>query len=280
MTTILYATDYSENSVTALHWAEALRKKLDAKLYVLHVFDMSVTFISTVSIAYARLEETTFKTHTQKLHQFCKEHLGKTPNETMEIAVEENSIASHGILEKAEAISADLIVIGMKGSTTVRQFFVGSTASALINTSYVPVLTIPEVAKTVSLRTIVYATAFEQADILAVHRLVALAEPFNAEIKLIHISPQHEYSGEEQMAWFQEMLQQKVSYPNVSFELRFAEDIVPSLHSYVEEVDGDMIAMLEREGHSLLKSIWHRDSVKRMKEEGTIPVLSFHKKNL
>ncbi|NNE02021.1 MAG: universal stress protein, partial [Eudoraea sp.] len=75
MTTILYATDYSENSVTALHWAEALRKKLDAKLYVLHVFDMSVTFISTVSIAYARLEETTFKTHTQKLHQFCKEHL-------------------------------------------------------------------------------------------------------------------------------------------------------------------------------------------------------------
>lgn len=280
MTTILYATDYSENSVTALHWAEALRKKLDAKLYVLHVFDMSVTFISTVSIAYARLEETTFKTHTQKLHQFCKEHLGTTPNESLEIAVAENSIASHGILEKAEAINADLIVIGMKGSTTVRQFFVGSTASALIDNSYVPVLTIPEVAKTVSLKKIVYATAFEQADILAVHRLVALAEPFNAEIKLIHISPQHEYSGEEQMAWFKEMLQHKVTYPNVSFELRFAEDIVPSLHSFVEEVDADMIAMLEREGHSLLKSIWHRDAVKRMKEEGTIPVLSFHKKNL
>ncbi|NNE02438.1 MAG: universal stress protein, partial [Eudoraea sp.] len=247
---------------------------------VLHVFDMSVTFISTVSIAYARLEETTFKTHTQKLHQFCKEHLATTPNESMEIAVGENSIASHGILEKAEAINADLIVIGMKGSTAVRQFFVGSTASALIDTSYVPVLTIPEVAKTVSLKKIVYATAFEQADILAVHRLVALAEPFEAEIKLIHISPQHEYSGEEQMAWFKEMLQQKVAYPNVSFELRFAEDIVPSLNSFVEEVDGDMIAMLEREGHSLLKSIWHRDAVKRMKEEGTIPVLSFHKKNL
>jgi len=280
MKTILYATDYSENSVTALHWANTLRRTLNAKLYVLHVFDMAVTFISTVSIAYARLEENTLKTHTQRLHHFCEEHLGTIPQSDMEVLVSENSITSHGILEKAEAINADLIVIGMKGSTTVRQLFVGSTASALIDTSYVPVLTIPEGVKKIALKKIVYATAFEQADILAVHRLVALAEPFDAEIKLIHISPQHEYAGEEQMAWFQEMLQQKVPYPNLSFELRFAEDIVPSLHSYVEEVGGDMIAMLEREGHSLLKNIWHRDAVKRMKEEGTIPVLSFHKKNL
>ena len=280
MKTILYATDYSKNSVTALQWADTLRRTLNAKLYVLHVFDMSVTFVSTVSIAYARLEETTFKTHMQRLHQFYTEHLGTEPNGNVEILVSENSITSHGILEKVEAINADLIVIGMKGSTAVRQLFVGSTASALIDTSYVPVLTIPEGNQPVSLKNIVYATAFEQADILAVHRLVALAKPFDAEIKLIHISPQHEYAGEEQMAWFREMLQQKVTYPNISFELRFAEDIVPSLNSYVEEVAGDMIAMLEREGHSLLKSIWHRDAVKRMKAEGSVPVLSFHKKNL
>ena len=42
----------------------------------------------------------------------------------------------------------------------------------------------------------------------------------------------------------------------------------------------DIIAMLEREGHSLIKDLRHRDLVKRMKSEGNYPLLSYHKKNI
>jgi nucleotide-binding universal stress UspA family protein len=281
MKTLLYATDYSVNSIAALKFAEVLREKLRAKLYVLHVFDMSATLISTVSLSYARREEASFKDHNTRLHDFCKKHLGKEPDEKeVIITVSENSIPSSGILEKAEAIDADLLIIGMKGSNVVREFLIGSTTSSLIDKSYIPVLAVPTDTKAESIRTIVYATAFEEADILAVRRLVALAEPFKAEIKLIHISTKSEYAGEDQMAWFKEMLQHKVSYPKISFELRFSEDILRSLIEYLKEVDGSMIAMLEREGHSLIKSIWHQDIVKRMKTEVKLPLLSFHKKIL
>ncbi len=66
METLICATDYSENSVSALKLANVLRKKLDCKLYIIHVFDIRATFISTVSIAYARMEEAAFRDHNAR----------------------------------------------------------------------------------------------------------------------------------------------------------------------------------------------------------------------
>ncbi len=75
MKTILCATDYSDNSISALKLANVFCKKLNADLHVIHVFDISATFISTVSLAYARLEEAAFNNHREKLDAFCWKHL-------------------------------------------------------------------------------------------------------------------------------------------------------------------------------------------------------------
>ncbi|MBT8308434.1 MAG: hypothetical protein KJN85_15955, partial [Maribacter sp.] len=80
--------------------------------------------------------------------------------------------------------------------------------------------------------------------------------------------------------WFKEMLQQKIKFDKLQFELLFSEDVFSALLEYVREVDPNMIVMLERQGHSLIKSIWHRDIVKRMLTESDFPLLTFHKKNL
>ncbi|MBT8280018.1 MAG: universal stress protein, partial [Muriicola sp.] len=46
MKNLLYATDFSENSIPAFHFAAMLSERLKAKLHVLHVYDMKATFIS------------------------------------------------------------------------------------------------------------------------------------------------------------------------------------------------------------------------------------------
>jgi nucleotide-binding universal stress UspA family protein len=281
MKTLLYATDFSENSIAALKFAEMLHQRFNAKLFMLHVFDMKPTFMSTVSISYSRLEEAALSEANFKLTQFCTKNLGKDPDTLgISLIVSEHGISSIGILENAEKINADLVIIGTKGSTILKDLFIGSTASTLINNSYVPLIMVPKKAHTKQITKIVYATAFEEADILAIRKLVALAEPFKAMIKLVHISTKSEYSGEDQMAWFQEMLKNKVSYPNIEFELKFADNINSSLQSYVEEEDPSLLAMLEREGHGIMKNIWHKDIVKHMKSVIKIPLLSFHKRNL
>lgn len=281
MDALLYATDYSDNSIAALKLANKLRKSFNCKLYIVHVFDISATFISTVSIAYARLEEAAFRDHNARLLDFCVQHLGRdAQSDALEILVGENGIASQGILEKAEKIKPGLILIGSKGSSAVREFLMGSTASALIAKSEFPVLTVPPGFGDAGFNTIVYATAFEEADITAIQKIVALAKIFDASLKLIHISTKAEYAGEEQLQWFREMLREKVAYQDLEIELKFSEDIFLALNEYLEEIKPQLLVMLEREGHTLISNLWHRDLVKRMKLEVDIPLMSFHKKNL
>jgi nucleotide-binding universal stress UspA family protein len=281
MKTLLCATDFSDNSVAALKMANSLRKTLKAKLSVVHVFDLSATFISTVSIAYARMEEAAFKKNQARLLEFCMEHLGRdAQTDKVTMHVQENSITSHGILSKADEVKPDLILVGTKGSTAVRELFLGSTASALIEKSKYPVLSIPPGFESPEINTIVYATAFEEADIAAVQKIAGLANLLDAEIKLVHVSTKDEYAGEEQLHWFRDMLKEKVEVEKLSFDLRFSDDVVVELHKYLAEVKPQILIMLEREGHSLISNLWHRDLVKRMKLEVDIPLMSFHKKHL
>lgn len=278
MKSLLYATDYSPNSVPALKFAWNLSLKLDVPLYVMHVFDINAAFISTVSIAYARMEEAAFFKHAEKLREFCLEHLSKEPDQKKLITlVGENSIASESILEKAEEYQVGMILVGKTGSSLMRDLFIGSTATGLIENSHVPVMLLPEDHENSNINTIVYATAFEQADIYALHNITQWATLFDADIKVFHVSTKDEYAGEDQMEWFKEMLAQKVDYPKLQFELRFAEDIYAVLTNYLMEVKADMLAMLEREEHHLLSGIWHRDLVKRMRGEGNLPLLSIPK---
>ncbi|MCE2613020.1 universal stress protein [Flavobacteriaceae bacterium D16] len=278
MKSLLYATDYSPNSVPALKFAWNLSQKMDVPLYVIHVFDINATFISTVSIAYARMEEAAFYKHAEKLREFCLAHLSVEPDQKKLITVvDENSIASVSILEKAEEYEAGMILAGKKGSSLMRDLFIGSTASGLIEKSHVPVMLLPQGHEYDNIETIVYATAFEQADIYAIHAITQWAILFDADIKVFHVSTKDEYAGEDQMEWFKEMLAQKVDYPKLHFELRFAEDVYTFLMDYLYEVKADILAMLEREEHHLLSSIWHRDLVKRMKGESNLPLLSIPK---
>ncbi|MGB5361176.1 MAG: hypothetical protein WBN27_14645, partial [Eudoraea sp.] len=128
--------------------------------------------------------------------------------------------------------------------------------------------------------TIVYATAFEEADVLAIEKISEFASAFDTEIKLIHVSTKKEYAAEDQMLWFKEMLKEKVTYKNISFEFRFSDDVFKTLKDYLKEVDADILAMLEREGHTLIPNLWHFDLVKRMKLERLLPLLSYQKKSI
>lgn len=278
MKSLLYATDYSENSVPALKFAWKLSQKLNIPLYVLHVFDIAATFISTVSIAYVRLEETSFKKHAELLREFCLEHLGVEPDKKILIpVVAEGSIPANTILEKAESFEAGMIFAGKTGSTLMKDLLIGSTATGLIEKSPLPVMLLPASFTSGDIKTIVYATAFEQADIFAIRDIAQWASLFEATIKVFHVSTKAEYAGRDQMEWFKEMLFQKVKYKPITFELRFAEDIFSSMTGYLVEEKADLLAMLEREGHQLFTGLWHRDLVKRMKGEMDIPLLSMPK---
>lgn len=281
MKTILYATDYSDNSISALHFAYGLSKELNHKMVVLHVYEVPLVLESTTSTTYVSNEVKAFVREKEKLALFCKKNLGNNPEKmNITINIAEHSPIWKGILEKAEEIEADLIVVGTKGDSRVRKYLLGSTTTKLMEKANCPIMAIPNNTPYRAIDTILYASDFEGSDIFIINDLVAFAKPLDAEIQVVHITNKDEKTSNEEMDWFKNMVHHKVRYEKLHFETRFGVDVFETLQKYANEINPDIIAILEREGNSLIKNLWHQDLVKRMNSETTYPLLSFNKKNV
>ena len=280
MKRIIHVTDYSKNAVAALKYAYMLSSRLSANLVVIHVFDIPTIMTTELKEPYYHLEKDTFKMHHTKLEEFCRKHLGQDLNK-MGVSVEavEDKSVVNGIVLKINELNASLVVTGMKGESKFKEFIMGNTTKHLIEKSPCPVLSIPSGASHPQIKTIVYATDFEEVDLDTVKKLTEIAKVFNAEIKIVHIATNKEYDGKTQMAWFKELLENKISYKKITCEVLPSGDIYNSLRVYLVDVEADLIVFLEREHKGILDDILHRDLVKRMESYGQIPLLSFNKIN-
>ncbi len=283
MKTILYATDYSENSELALKYAYNMSIKIEAKLWVIHVFDYP-TFFDDITLnpeaVFPDFEGNAFKIHQSKLHAFCNRVLKKDIG-ALNIAIEsiEDKSVVNAIIEKANAVDAFLIVTGMKGTSKLRELIMGSIAKKLIKKASCPVLTIPSDSVKTEIDTIVYATDFQEEDFDALDKLTEIAKPFNAKIKVVHILPLDETVQKKQKKEFEEKIQKYIDYTNLKLDILYADDAFKALKNYYGKANADLIAMLEREGKSIASKVFHRDLVKRMKSYGKIPLLSFNAKS-
>jgi nucleotide-binding universal stress UspA family protein len=226
------------------------------------------------------LEINPFKLHRSELEKFCNECLGskwESPNILLE-PVQHNSVPN-GIISKAEEYRAQLILVGTKGKSGIEEMILGSTTKKLIEKAPCPVVAIPMDMKPRTIRTIVYATDFEEEDIHAIQKLLEITQPLKAKIKVVHISAKQEYAGDLLMEWFKEMLHSKVDYQDLAFELLFSEDVFSTLQGYLGEVNADVVAMLERERKGFSNKWFHNDLVKRMEEYGQVILISFNEHN-
>ncbi|MEQ8218720.1 MAG: universal stress protein [Arenibacter sp.] len=280
MKTLLYATDYSKNSVSALLLAYNLSQDLGTRLVITHTFNFPTVLGMEGLDERPILEGNPFKFHRAELEKFCTEYLGsKWDNPKIQLEPVQNNSVIKGIISKAEEYHAQLIVVGTKGASGIEEMILGSTAKKLIEKSPCPVITIPSDVLPRNLDTMVYATDFEEEDIHAIQKLSEFAKPLKAKIKVVHISTNQEYAGDLSMEWFKDMLKSKVDYPEIEFELLFSEDVFDTLRIYLGVVNADMVVMLEREKKGFLKKWFHRDLVKKMEDYGEVILMSFNEHN-
>jgi nucleotide-binding universal stress UspA family protein len=282
MKTLLYSTDYSENSIAAFKYAQGISSKMNAKLKVIHVFDYP-SMLDDIDLKhedpFPNMGAYASNKHKTLLNEFCAKHLDPHfKNLTLEVEAVENESIVHGITSMADEIKATMIIIGMKGGSRLKEILMGSTAKQLLKKAPCPVLAIPKQAAYKEIETIVYLTDFEEEDLGVIHKLIEIAEPFGAKIKVVHIS-QTKSNGKHDPQYKKKKIEDQVDYSNLEIELFKADIIFEGLKKYIKNERPDLIAVLEREDKSLSSQLFHRDIVKRMKFYGKTPLLSFNAKN-
>ncbi|MBJ8477763.1 universal stress protein [Acinetobacter pittii] len=137
---ILVPIDGSETSMVAMKEAIKLGKALNSKITVVQVMALD-PFIADAYVKTGETNELIERTRTylldileQAKQQFSNEGI------TVETKLLEGFIVHEEIIQAAQDLKADLIVMGSHGRTGVRKLVLGSVAQKVLGESHIPVL--------------------------------------------------------------------------------------------------------------------------------------------
>ena len=139
--TVVFPTDFSEASLAALPWARRMAAVLDGRLHVVyaveepHIYatlDMGPVPIPTA----AQLAETA----ETRLAEYAQENLGglERPPVTKVLT----GPPAEEIVQYAEGVGADMIVMTTHGYSGVKHVILGSTTEAVLRHAGCPVLSV------------------------------------------------------------------------------------------------------------------------------------------
>lgn len=145
---VLFATGLGPNAPKIFSYALSLAEKYDSEVTVLNAIEpMTSTGRAVIDtfLAAGQAEEMRRNTVndirerlTMRLEEFCAKH-AHTESHIKEIRVAEGRPEA-AILQVADEINADLIVMGSHAHSKVSEILIGSTAQRVMQRSEIPVL--------------------------------------------------------------------------------------------------------------------------------------------
>ncbi len=153
--TILVTSDFTENSDHAFKHAVMLARQNNARIHLLHVIqqvDSSMRGYLASVVGESRLAEfeknnydNAQKELQQQLDEFAEKELKNFPEDLARFAGSRVVVGQpvQQILDVAEELNADVIVMGTHGKGVLEHAFLGSVAEKVLRKTTRPVFTIP-----------------------------------------------------------------------------------------------------------------------------------------
>jgi len=139
--TILFAVDFSESSEHAFTYAYELAQKFSSRLVIIHVINEPVDLrgFYVPHVSFDNLEKEITEGAEKMMDRFCAEKLQGFANVEKSVV---SGIPYEEIVGKAEAVNADLIIMGTHGRKGLDHMLFGSTAERVVRAARCPVMTV------------------------------------------------------------------------------------------------------------------------------------------
>lgn len=186
---ILFLTDFSESSVTAIPFATSIGRAYGSVVYALHVLQPSAYTYMTPEAAGTLLNDQEDLARAE-MQRVDAELMG-LPHETI---IERGGAVWPVLSQVLKEREVDLIVLGTHGRTGAQKLLLGSSAEEVFRRARVPVLTIGPVVKTGAhsggkFRCVLFATDFNAVSTVAAPYAISLAQENQARLILLHVLP-------------------------------------------------------------------------------------------
>ncbi|REG96085.1 universal stress protein [Flavobacterium aquicola] len=243
MKKILFPTDFSDVSKNAFIYALKLADAVDAEIITLHVYALDSPAFLDVSIylqeiyEYEELSEfENYKDEIPILRNIAQANdLGHIP--IRNVLIQGNLVTE--MLKISDDENIDFIVLGTKGATHLRQIFLGTTLTKIMDESKVTVLGVPENCQFAPINKILFTTKYHFNDIEALQKTKNLAKILNSHIDCLNIKPPHKVHNDDYVTDFKNIFKDS----GVDFNSVLSDDVEGSILNFIQQNNINMLAI-------------------------------------
>lgn len=267
---ILLPTDFSDNSWSAIVYALKMFEEESCMFFLLN---SSLMRFSTMSNLSNSLMLTIQKSTRRELNDLKEQILACNYNKLHSVEILQSSEDLNLAIEWAViTYGIDIIVMGTKGATGAKEFFLGSNTNKVISKlHHCPILVIPDEYNFTQPKEIAFPTDFNRPfRVEEIEHLVGVVKLFNSTIRVVHINVEDRLN--ENQEYNMKCLDDLLNKVEHSFHWmpKYTKK-VEEIKDFIEELDINLLAMVKYE-HSLIKRITKEPVIKKI---GLSPIIPF-----
>lgn len=276
MKTILVPTDFSREANAALRVASTIARKTGATIQLLHViqsvyeeqFAASANLPEKGKVELAKqMEKANYKLH-KRLQDESFYKLTIIPQ------IQVGSIFRH-ISDIIASHDVDLIVMGTKGASGIKEMVVGSNTANVVRHAKCSVLTVRGKTENLLLKNVVLATNLEDVSDSFMKKMQEWQASFHFRIHLLYINTPLHYQTTSQIESRIEKFLNKFPLTNYTWAIVDDYSFEDGIKAYAKKVNADLVSVLTH-GRQGLAHLWEGSFTEELVNHSTIPVLAYN----
>lgn len=270
MKTFLIPVDFSATSVNAAEYAVALTKEIpDVNIILYNVYSK----LSLASLT--DKEKGSRKDVTERELKRLKRKLKAADSQNISIETEEGSFIEN--LEKYVLSNhIDVVVMGITGSSKIKQVFMGTNTLNVIRHIKTPVMIIPPKAEFAGLKNVLFTSDFKDvARTTPFEPLKKILDLFKPNLNILNVDSEHYIELTDEFKIEREAMQDKLGSYNPEFSFLRSYDFLDGINRFAEAKDIDAIITVPRT-HGFLSQLFKTSHTKKLAYHSHVPIIAIH----
>lgn len=268
MKKFLVPIDFSETSINAAKYAVALVDGIaDSHLIFYHVYG-KIT-LATLS---AKDEGSRQKVSEQALQEI-KNELNPSGSMFISCVAEEGSLIE-SLSDYILGNKVDMIIMGITGSSRIRQVFMGTNTLNVVRNVNCPVMIIPPGAQYKGLERVVFTSDF--TDVARTHPFDSIKKVlgfFKPELQILNVDEEHFVELTDEYKIERKSMEDNLAEFNPTFAFLRAYDFIDGINSFVESRSMDAIITLPRK-QGFISQLFKTSHTKELAYHSRIPIIA------
>lgn len=243
MKKILVPCDFSDSAVQAFKFAVEIANQSKGEIALLNVVELPVIHENVMMPTFS-FEDTFLKEMKDRADVDFAKMKSKWAKDGPNVSTHvEFGAPTPTISQFIKEKKIDLVIMGTKGASGLKEFFVGSNTEKIVRWSPVPVISLKKSVKASSIKNIVFPSTLHEDEEELTMRVKALQNFFKAKLNIIYVNTPANFRTDVITRGMMKDYAKRFMLKDYTLNIFNDLNEESGVAHFVNEIKGDMIAM-------------------------------------